>query len=141
MPIPNALSAVSSGNKVRLAQNISVCSDGWKELEVIGLIRHIPLLRIHAQVHKAASTTGDHVCFQTNDMITEQSQSNRDRTDDKRNERVCVLRVLHEAFTHVFAINVRSESEFLLSVQYLPRLFPLLLKPYILLSKLEIALL
>jgi hypothetical protein len=121
MPNPNALSAVSSGNKVRLAQNI------WKELEVIGLIRHTPLLRIHAQVHKAASTTGDHVCFQTNDMITEQSQSNRDRMDDKRNERICVLRVLHEAFTHVFAINVRSEREFLLSVQHLPLLSPLLL--------------
>jgi hypothetical protein len=62
--------------------------------------------------------------------------------DDKRNERVCVLRVLHEAFTHAFAINVRSEREFLLSVQCLPRLFPLLLKgPYILLLELKIALL
>jgi hypothetical protein len=37
--------------------------------------------------------------------------------DDKRNERICALRVLHEAFTHAFAINVRSEREFLLSTQ------------------------
>lgn len=70
MPNPNALTAVSSGNKVRLAENFSVCSNGWKELEVKGLIRHSPLLRSHAQLHKAASTTGDRMYFQTNDMIT-----------------------------------------------------------------------
>jgi hypothetical protein len=46
--------------------------------------------------------------------------------DDKRNERVCALRVLLEAFTHAFAINVRSERIFLLSAQTLSTLLSLL---------------
>jgi hypothetical protein len=45
--------------------------------------------------------------------------------DDKRNERVCALRVLHKAFTHAFAINVRNEREFLLSTHTLSTLLSL----------------